>query len=492
MADNNGPPLPAHLKHIEDIRSLSVCKICMRSLYEPYVLSCGHTYCYTCLASWFGGAQRRNKSKSCPDCRTKIMTQPSPNYLLRDLVHMLIGRADLLPEDETIQEHQVAKEEEAAQLAADRNGPGLFKGIFLTPIRAQLRWGRGILDLEDNVVRCPECHWEIEDGECGRCGFNEIYDSDGELLSDYDYDSQASHMTNSEFDADDDIDRDFETSLRAEGAGNRYASWSRTSSASEGEEDWRDYYDEDDGMNHFIDNEADEDDDDTESTMTMYNRQWSENETHDNLSEVPSQESADSGQRLIDRYTDYGHRLQNEIWESDLETNYDELTEASDSEVAAPPPNGRRPRPARVIISDDDDDEEEENDQENDEGEDVQDEHDGESEDQDEGDLFDEQRSPEHSEAEATHDHFESEDSDVGPPQSLARRRQHLRNQRARRYNHGHQVQMESSSRRNSPVRQRSRHRLRSNTPQSNTSGRRDVNHLASSGFGRRIPVGGI
>ncbi|RJE16704.1 hypothetical protein PHISCL_10959, partial [Aspergillus sclerotialis] len=79
------------------------------------------------------------------------MAQPSPNYLLRDLVHMLIGRADLLPEDETIQEHQVAKEEEAAQLAADRNGPGLFKGIFLTPIRAQLRWGRGILDLEDNV-----------------------------------------------------------------------------------------------------------------------------------------------------------------------------------------------------------------------------------------------------------------------------------------------------------------------------------------------------
>src|SRR6201999_2354595 len=100
-------------KYMEDMRNLSLCKICIKPFYEPFILPCGHTYCYSCLASWFGGGHGRKNRKSCPDCRAKVRAQPSPNYLLRDLVHMFIGRAELLPEDETVQEHQKAKEEEA-------------------------------------------------------------------------------------------------------------------------------------------------------------------------------------------------------------------------------------------------------------------------------------------------------------------------------------------------------------------------------------------
>lgn len=78
------PLLSTFQKHIEDMRNLVLCKVCIKPLYEPYNLGCGHTYCYTCLASWFGGANKR-KRKTCPDCRAQVMAQPSPNYLVLDL-----------------------------------------------------------------------------------------------------------------------------------------------------------------------------------------------------------------------------------------------------------------------------------------------------------------------------------------------------------------------------------------------------------------------
>ena len=41
-----------------------------------------------------------------------------------------------------------------------------------------------ILDAGDGVERCPECTWELEDGECNQCGWSpdmgddDSYDSD--------------------------------------------------------------------------------------------------------------------------------------------------------------------------------------------------------------------------------------------------------------------------------------------------------------------------
>lgn len=32
--------------HVEEIRALIQCGICVRPLYEPYTLACGHTFCY--------------------------------------------------------------------------------------------------------------------------------------------------------------------------------------------------------------------------------------------------------------------------------------------------------------------------------------------------------------------------------------------------------------------------------------------------------------
>jgi hypothetical protein len=87
------PLLSTFQKHIEDMRNLVLCKICIRPLYEPYNLGCGHTYCYTCLTSWFGGVNKR-KRKTCPDCRAQVTAQPSPNYLVLDLFPKMTALAD--------------------------------------------------------------------------------------------------------------------------------------------------------------------------------------------------------------------------------------------------------------------------------------------------------------------------------------------------------------------------------------------------------------
>lgn len=222
------PLLETFQKHIEDMRNLVLCKICIKPLYEPYILGCGHTYCYTCLASWFGGAANRRKRKNCPDCRAAVTVQPSPNYLvslivsfiflkltqtsqLRDLVHMFITRLELLPEDETTKEHDEAQREEARQIETDKRpeGEGLFKGAFTRTVDAGPRLlVAPIRDHEDGVDRCPVCAWELEEGACIHCGYNDDEDDD---FSDDDAETRSvatPSIITLDSDLDEDIDED--------------------------------------------------------------------------------------------------------------------------------------------------------------------------------------------------------------------------------------------------------------------------------------------
>ncbi|KAK4615733.1 hypothetical protein CLAFUW4_10026 [Fulvia fulva] len=154
---------------LDEMRQLITCKICQRFLYEPYALTCGHTFCYSCLSQWMG----QNKSKTCPDCRTVIKDEPAPSYLIRELVLIFVGRSALLPDGETSEEHNQLAKEEADIVAKDRANThvetgGLFKGSFKkgtrrAPVEA-------IRDHGDNVYRCPECTHEVEDGRCSGCG----------------------------------------------------------------------------------------------------------------------------------------------------------------------------------------------------------------------------------------------------------------------------------------------------------------------------------
>ncbi|ETI27030.1 hypothetical protein G647_10129 [Cladophialophora carrionii CBS 160.54] len=500
-------------KHIEDMRNLSLCKICIKPFYEPFILPCGHTYCYSCLASWFGGGTGRRSKSTCPDCRANVRVEPSPNYLLRDLVHMFIGRAELLPEDETVQEHQTAKEEEAVLLAADRAGPGLFKGVFvgLGSAGGSRNWRSGILDPEDNVWRCPECHWELEDGGCSRCGFHQFDMTGSDSDSDLD---ESIDLDDSEMDDEAEIDHEFGTTMGEHGFHFHYpATSTRRRSISPGLEDDEDYSDEDDDMDGFIDNEVEDGDSnsdaDTESTMTIYNRQLRNHRDNDH----PSVSSGVSHDGDIVSHFPYDPAFYPESDarstvntaqstngdQSDAATNYDEMTEASDIDTAPAQP-ARRSGARRVVLTSDDEDEDEPGvnpsataDRSAEERLHYHgDDHDTDNEADFMASVRHRLRRRARNVADSHSDDDDddepnsgSEDSDdsIRPPQSSSQRRQHLNNQRARRGNHmvvGGYAPI-NPPRQQYPNRQQS-HRGRGNTNRYQPYQRP---------FGRRIPVGG-
>ena len=132
---------------------------------------------------------------------------------------MFISRTELLPEEETVEEHQQARELETAVTKSDEIGLGLFKGMFRTQGRRGMpnldipgERGGAIRDFGDGVLRCPECLWELVHGECGRCGFRSQDFSDGpdfsaDDVSDDDDDSDLDHEI-------DEIDVDFGNGIR--------------------------------------------------------------------------------------------------------------------------------------------------------------------------------------------------------------------------------------------------------------------------------------
>lgn len=78
--DAQDNPLTQILENaLGELRTLTACKICVRPMYEPYTIKCGHTFCYSCLGSWF---ERHRHDKSCPTCRSKVTEQPAPAFLV--------------------------------------------------------------------------------------------------------------------------------------------------------------------------------------------------------------------------------------------------------------------------------------------------------------------------------------------------------------------------------------------------------------------------
>ena len=65
---------------IDDIGTLITFRVCVRPLFEPYTIECGHTFCYGCLVRWF---ERDQTKKSCPNCRADVLRPPAPAYLVR-------------------------------------------------------------------------------------------------------------------------------------------------------------------------------------------------------------------------------------------------------------------------------------------------------------------------------------------------------------------------------------------------------------------------
>lgn len=150
-----------------NLRQTLTCKICERLFYEPYVLACGHTYCYSCLSTWFTS----NKKRTCPDCRVRAVQAPAPCYTIKAMVNIFIKRPEILPDGETTEQHEKWQQEEADIMLKDKNDQdpikgGLFKGVFS---RLQRSGIQTFHDNADGVDRCPACFWELEDGWCMQC-----------------------------------------------------------------------------------------------------------------------------------------------------------------------------------------------------------------------------------------------------------------------------------------------------------------------------------
>lgn len=117
------------------------------------------------------------------------------------MVELFTKRSELMPSDESIEQHTKKRAEEIAEVDKDRAASaGLFKGSFAS----NGRQGPAFRDEQDGVWRCPGCHHEHEGGPlCHHCG----YEMDEE---DYDYDLYGDILTD-EADLDDlelDLDGD--------------------------------------------------------------------------------------------------------------------------------------------------------------------------------------------------------------------------------------------------------------------------------------------
>lgn len=162
---------------------------------------------------------------------------------------------------------------------------GVFQGSF----KERRLVPRPIVDPEDNVTRCPNCSWELEEDECTHCGFVVDDDDDLTVTDSIEEDSQMSDLDVSD-DFGDDIDDD--TTWISEWGQDNYIDDPRLtglpfSFGHRGEIDWHDYLvqhartyhpdilDEERDENEEHDEneeneEEDEDDDDNDDEMDSF------------------------------------------------------------------------------------------------------------------------------------------------------------------------------------------------------------------------------
>jgi hypothetical protein len=184
---------------LDAMRQVMSCRVCQRFLYEPYTLTCGHTFCYSCLSQWIG----QNKKKTCPDCRAVVQEQPTPAWLIREMVFIFVNKSELLPDGETSEEHHQMAREEAEIVAKDKaNTDDVKGGLFMGAFKPGRRPLQALHDPSDHVDRCPQCLNEVEDGRCLHCNRRVLTE-----LDDSDYSGSSDSGDESE-ELDHDLERD--------------------------------------------------------------------------------------------------------------------------------------------------------------------------------------------------------------------------------------------------------------------------------------------
>lgn len=185
-------------------------------MHIPFLASCGHSFCYGCLKSWF------DNKVNCPTCRKELEYPPILNIQLKEISYniseLLINFSDDVQESNSMKEQ---RDEMQNEYDEDFKVKKLFGDAFESALT--------LIDNSDGVPRCGNCHWEAHGTECLHCGSrfriprdDSYYDSeDGDAYNEDDeeiilegrdeeeganeYDSEDSFIDGREFDS---INRD--------------------------------------------------------------------------------------------------------------------------------------------------------------------------------------------------------------------------------------------------------------------------------------------
>ncbi|KAG5362567.1 RING finger protein [Yarrowia sp. C11] len=140
-----------------DVGSDLECAICQSIMFVPFILDCGHNYCYPCLKQWFVN------NNSCPECRTRICKAPTHSLTLKSLAESITDKM-IRVEPSLKKPFARRKKEQVKPYTKDVKKKRVFPAFASKSSHH--------LDEEDGVQRCSQCHWELEEEEdrCTNCG----------------------------------------------------------------------------------------------------------------------------------------------------------------------------------------------------------------------------------------------------------------------------------------------------------------------------------
>lgn len=128
---------------------------------------CGHSYCYTCLKTWFSSDTNRG-GLSCPECRAIVNRIPIVNTALQSWLNNTLDILGVKKnDDDRYKRLMSAQSAEVRTYQDDKKADDLFGNIFKSSAQA-------IADeSDDGIIRCSNCLWELDvdedTNECPNC-----------------------------------------------------------------------------------------------------------------------------------------------------------------------------------------------------------------------------------------------------------------------------------------------------------------------------------
>lgn len=135
--------------------SVLECLVCSDIMHVPFLASCGHSFCYSCLNAWF------DNKVNCPTCRTELEQPPILNLQLKDMSRNI---TDMVID--TMEDNVHRKELDDARQGVLDEHENCKSNLFGDAFKSALT----LIDNSDGVPRCGNCHWEAHGSVCLHCG----------------------------------------------------------------------------------------------------------------------------------------------------------------------------------------------------------------------------------------------------------------------------------------------------------------------------------